>query len=209
MASAAPPPDIISTGTQISELPIFPLNTVLYPGGLLHLRVFEPRYLQMITQCLKNSSAFGVCLIADGREAGTPAVPHAVGVRATIEHWDMEQLGLLHIVARGSERFRILTSSTEANGLIRAQTERILPELRLPVPEPMNDLVNALRKIVDKAGTELVAEPHEFYDASWVGYRFCELLPMPLAAKQGLLELDEPLVRLNILRQYLAQRGML
>lgn len=209
MASLSPPPDTIATGTQISELPIFPLNTVLYPGGTIQLRIFEQRYLQMITQCMKTDSPFGVCMIADGREAGVPAVPHAVGVKASITSWDMEQLGLLHVQARGGERFRILTTQTESNGLIRAQVERILPELRLPVPETMNDVIIALRAIVAKAGLDNVPEPHEFYDAAWVGYRFCELLPMPLAAKQGLLELDEPLVRLGIIKQYLQQRGMI
>ena len=213
MASVTPPPGSIETGTTLTELPIFPLNTVLFPGGPLHLRIFEQRYLQMITQCMKSESPFGVCLIADGREAGKPAVPHAIGVKAHLLDWDMEQLGLLHIRARGGERFRILTSHTEPGGLIRAQVERILPELRLPPPESMNDLVGALRglvtKAIEKAGSEIVPEPHEFYDASWVGCRLCELLPLPLPAKQGLLELDEPLVRLEIIKQYLQQRGML
>ena len=209
MASLAPPEDTIATGSQISELPIFPLGTVLFPGGVIHLRIFEQRYLRMVADCLKANSPFGVCLIADGRAAGVPAVPHAVGVKATIHHWDMEQLGLLHISATGGERFRILTSQPDATGLIRAHIERILPEMRLPVPDNMRDLCNALRVIVGKAGPDAVREPHEFYDASWVGNRFCELLPMPPAAKQGLLELDEPLVRLGIIRQYLEQRGML
>lgn len=209
MARAAPPPDEIATGTQITELPIFPLNTVLFPGGVIHLRIFEPRYLEMITQCMKAGSAFGVCLIADGREAGVPAEPHGVGVKAHLVDWDMEQLGLLHVTARGGERFRILTSHVSANGLRRAQVERILPELRLPVPETFADLAAALRRLVEKVGTEAVPTPHEFYDASWVGHRFCELLPLPLPAKQGLMELDEPLVRLEIIKQYLESRGML
>ncbi|MEY3202669.1 MAG: hypothetical protein RIR70_2219 [Pseudomonadota bacterium] len=209
MASLAPPEDTIATGSQISTLPIFPLNTVLFPGGVIRLRIFEQRYLRMVADCLKAGSPFGVCLISQGREAGEPAVPHLVGVKATIHHWDMEQLGLLQIAATGGERFRILTSQADASGLLRAQTERILPELRLPVPDNMRELCNALRVIVGKAGPEAVREPHEFYDASWVGYRFCELLPMPQPAKQGLLELDEPLVRLEIIRQYLEQRGML
>jgi Lon protease-like protein len=209
MASTTPHPGDISTGAQITELPIFPLNTVLFPGGVIHLRLFEPRYLRMAADCLKAESPFGVCLIAEGREAGTPAVPHAIGVKAHIRDWDMEQLGLLHVSAVGGERFRILTRQADGSGLIRAQVERILPELRLPLPEGLADLAQALRAIVDKAGPDIVPRPHDFHDASWVGCRLCELLPLPLPAKQGLLELDEPLVRLGILKQYLQQRGML
>src|SRR5918995_6119962 len=93
------------------EIHIFPLNTVLFPGGLLPLKIFEQRYIEMTKACLRDNRPFGVCLIREGREVGDPAVPETIGCLATIEKWDMPQLGLFQLVARGSERFRLLDTT--------------------------------------------------------------------------------------------------
>ncbi len=190
------------------ELPLFPLQAVLFPGGLLGLRVFEPRYMSMAKECLKRDSPFGVCLIAQGQETGTPAVPHAVGVVARIVAWDMLQLGVLNLTVRGEERFRILSREADREGLVRARVEPIPAEAALPVPQAYAALVPLLQAMAADAGAQRLPPPHRFADAAWVGYRFCELLPMPVIARQKLLELDDPLSRLEIVFRFLAQRGL-
>ncbi|HEX6690478.1 MAG TPA: LON peptidase substrate-binding domain-containing protein, partial [Burkholderiales bacterium] len=101
----------------MNNVPLFPLNTVLFPGGRLPLRIFEQRYMDMAKVCLKDGSPFGVCLIVEGREVGDPAVPAEVGTLARISHWDMPQLGVLEVVALGSQRFRIKSRRVEPSGL--------------------------------------------------------------------------------------------
>lgn len=191
-----------------TELPIFPLNTVLFPGGVLPLRVFEPRYMDMVKECMRAQTPFGVCLIERGREVGEPAVPHAVGSSARITHWDMQQLGVLQVTALGGQRFAIRERWVEPTGLARARVRWLDPEASHPVPEPLNALVPLLQAIVADAGPERMPEPHRFDDATWVGYRFSEVLPIPLLARQKLLELDDGISRLEIIRAYLAQRGL-
>lgn len=193
---------------RLRELPIFPLQAVLFPGGALALRVFEPRYMSMVKGCLKGEQPFGVCLIAQGQETGAPAVPHAVGVTAHIVAWDMAQLGVLNISVRGAERFRILTRDADGEGLIHALVEPIAAEELRPVPGPLAALVPLLRAMAEDAGAERVPPPHRFEDAAWIGYRFCELLPIPAIARQKLLELEDPASRLEIIFRFLAQRGL-
>src|SRR6185503_19392245 len=105
------------------HIPLFPLNTVLFPGGVLPLRVFEARYLDMTRDCMKSGTPFGVCLIHEGSEVGAPAVPRSVGCTATITDWDMQQLGVLNLRTRGERRFRILSSGANKQGLISAEVQ--------------------------------------------------------------------------------------
>lgn len=191
------------------ELPIFPLNTVLFPGGVLPLKIFEQRYMAMAKDCLRDETPFGVNLIAQGQEVGAPALPHAVGSSARITEWDMPQLGVLRVSARGGRRFRILTRSTDSQGLIRAQVQWLAEEPELPVPAALAGLLPLLRAIVAEAGEERFPPPQAFDDAVWVGYRFAEVLPIPMAARQKLLELDDSLSRLEIVQAYLQQKGVL
>ena len=118
----------------MSEVPLFPLNTVLFPGGRLPLRIFEQRYMDMAKACLRDGSAFGVCLIREGREVGDPATPVEVGCLARIGHWDMQQLGLLEITALGSRRFRILERKVEASGLSRASIDLLEEDIDAEIP---------------------------------------------------------------------------
>lgn len=198
------------TGSIMSSVhvPIFPLNTVLFPGGLLPLRVFEARYMDMARDCLRDKRPFGVCLIREGREVGAPAAPEPVGCLAHITDWDMQQLGLLHLTTLGGQRFRILASQNSAQGLVSADIELIPPEKTSPLPGNFVSCTRLLERVVAEQERPIFAEPHEFGNAAWVGYRFAEILPVPLAAKQKLLELTDSLARLEILQRFMEQRGL-
>lgn len=190
------------------ELPLFPLHAVLFPEGTLGLRVFEPRYMNLATECLRRESTFGICLIAEGTEVGAPARPHPVGTEARIVGWEMRQPGILNLTVRGGGRFRILEHGADRSGLLRARIEPIPAEAALPVPPALAGLVRLLRAMVEDAGAERLPPPHRFEDAAWVGYRFGELLPIPALARQKLLELEDPIGRLEIVFRFLAQRGL-
>ncbi len=190
------------------DVPIFPLNAVLFPGGLLPLRVFETRYMDMTRDCLKRSRPFGVCLIREGSEVGAPAVPEPVGCLASILDWDMQQLGVLNLKTLGGQRFRILGSEAGAQGLISASIELIAPEESHAIPEEYAACVRLVEMVVADQGKPVFAEPHAFDDAAWVGYRLSEILPVPLLAKQKLLELTDSLARLAILQRFLESRGL-
>lgn len=190
------------------RIPIFPLNTVLFPGGLLPLRVFESRYMDMTRECMKREEPFGVCLIREGSEVGAPAIPEAVGCLAKILDFDMQQLGVLNLKTAGGRRFRILQRQTGEQGLISAEVELIAPEASVPVPAQFASCARLLEMVVLDKGQAVFAEPHAFQDATWVGYRLSEILPVPLAAKQKLLELTDGLSRLSVLQRFLESRGL-
>ncbi len=190
------------------RVPIFPLNTVLFPGGVLPLRVFEARYMDMTRDCLKRDQPFGVCLIHEGSEVGAPAVPQGIGCLAKILEWDMQQQGILNLKTRGSQRFRILEQETSTQGLISADVELIPPDASVAVPEKFASCARLLEMVVADQGKPVFAEPHAFDDAAWVGYRLTEILPVPLLAKQKLLELTDSLARLSILQRFLESRGL-
>jgi hypothetical protein len=190
------------------RVPIFPLNAVLFPGGLLPLRVFEARYMDMTRDCLKREEPFGVCLIHEGAEVGTPAVPEGVGCLAKILDWDMQQQGILNLRTHGSQRFRILARETSPQGLISADVELIPPDVRIAVPEKFASCARLLEMVVLDQGKPVFAEPHAFDDAAWVSYRLTEILPVPLVAKQKLLELFDSVARLSILQRFLESRGL-
>lgn len=190
------------------RVPIFPLNAVLFPGGLLPLRVFEARYMDMTRDCLKREEPFGVCLIHEGAEVGTPAVPEGVGCLAKILDWDMQQQGILNLRTHGSQRFRILARETSPQGLISADVELIPPDARIAMPEKFASCARLLEMVVLDQGKPVFAEPHAFDDAAWVSYRLTEILPVPLVAKQKLLELSDSLARLSILQRFLESRGL-
>ena len=134
----------------VQEIFIFPLGTVLFPGGMLPLKVFEQRYIEMTKACLRDSRPFGVCLIREGREVGTAAVPEPVGCLAVIEQWDMPQLGVFHLVARGGGRFRIREMRVAPNHLISATVEPIPPDDAAGEVDPLCREV--LQAIIDKVG---------------------------------------------------------
>lgn len=193
---------------KVLRIPIFPLNTVLFPGGLLPLRVFETRYMDMTRDCLKREAPFGVCLIREGSEVGAPAVPETVGCLAEILEWDMQQLGVLNLKTRGGRRFRILARETGKQGLISADVQLIPADEKRAIPEGLAACARLLEMVVADQGKAIFAEPHAFDDAAWVGYRLTEILPVPLPAKQKLLELTDSLTRLSILQRFIESRGL-
>jgi len=201
--------NILSAGPAPSEtVPIFPLGTVLYPGMRLPLRIFEARYMDMAKACLKHDAAFGICLIREGQEVGTPAVPEAVGCLARIGDWDMATLGVLNVTAEGLERFRLTATRTAPSGLILGDIERIPAELPVQAPE-LAPSAGFVRKVVEAVGPARFSQPYRYDDASWVGFRLAEILPLRRAAKQKLLELTDPGARLAILHRFLVERGLL
>lgn len=182
------------------------MNTVLFPGGLLPLKIFEQRYIEMTKTCLRDSSPFGVCLIREGREVGAAAVPEPVGCLAAIERWDMPQFGLFHLIARGGERFRIRDMRVAPNHLLSAVVE--------PVPsDAAADQVDSLcrdvlQAVIEKVGANQFPAPLRLDDASWVGYRLAEVLPLGARVKQELLETTDAGQRLERLRALLVEQGL-
>lgn len=193
----------------LEEIPIFPLNTVLYPSGTLPLRVFEARYMDMARECLKTKAPFGVCLIVEGKEVGDPATPANIGCAAHIAECDMQQLGVLNLITRGGRRFHISRRFVAAQGLVKAHVEWLPTEPDAPMPDQYGACVNILKAIAgDERFRHLVADA-KFESASWVGYRLSEILPIPLRIKQQLLEIDGAVARLAVLHQFLEQRGLI
>jgi Lon protease-like protein len=185
---------------------IFPLNTVLFPEGVLPLKVFEQRYVEMTKACLRDSRPFGVCLIREGREVGTAAVPEPVGCLATIESWDMPHPGLFHLTARGGERFRIREMRVAPNHLISATVDPIPVDGAPPEVDALCREV--LQAIMEKVGAERFPAPARLDDAAWVGYRLAEVLPLDARVKQELLEMTDAAARLERLRALLVQQGL-
>lgn len=186
------------------EIPLFPLGTVLFPDGLLPLRIFEQRYMEMSKACLRNGSPFGVCLIREGAEVGAPATPEDIGTLARIVHWDMQQLGVLQVVARGGARFRVLGQSVQPDGLVVGQVELLEEARDSPVPEALVACRQLLERIAAEHGERLFAPPFRFDSSAWVSGRLTEVLPLPPAAKQSLLALDDGARRLEILHRLIA-----
>jgi Lon protease-like protein len=188
------------------EIHIIPLNTVLFPGGVLPLKIFEQRYLEMTKVCISEDRPFGVCLIKEGQETGTPAVPQEIGCLARIAQWDMPQLGVFQLRTEGTQRFRIVRSSVEKNGLIAAAIETLPLE---PEVAPLDTLCSeVLQAIIAKVGAEHFPAPYRFDDAAWIGYRLSEVLPIGLDAKQRLLQMSDPLARLSELGRILSQQSL-
>jgi uncharacterized protein len=185
---------------EAMQVPLFPLRTVLYPEGPLPLRIFEPRYLDMVSECLKNDRPFGVLLIRAGSETG-PAITYSTGTLAKIIDWYQGSDGLLGITAVGQQRFRLLHTERRKNNLDVGRI-RILPENKnVPLPEEMKPLAKVLESVLDDLGSLYGAVERRYDDAGWVACRFAEILPIAPEVKQACLELDDPVERLNAVRK--------
>jgi hypothetical protein len=193
----------MSTLEEAREVPLFPLHAVLFPGGPLALRVFEPRYLDMVSECLRNEQPFGVCLIRSGQEAGEAASPHPTGTFARIVDWQRGADGLLAISALGGQRFQVQGTHVERDQLLRGTVQPLTPEPPAPLPAEWGYMTGVLVQLFEHAGDVYADLPKRADDATWVGYRLAELLSLPLARRQSFLELEDPLLRLSQLEQIL------
>lgn len=182
---------------------------MLYPDGLLPLTIFETRYMDMVKACMKANSPFGVCLIRSGSEVGEAAIPYSVGTLAVIADWDMAQLGILNITAKGMQRFLISSSEVGADGLIVAEITLIPAESPQLVNEEFALCRTVFETIVGKVGQERFSQPAFSQQAAWLGYRLAESLPIKAAARQDLLEMNDSIMRLRILQAFLRQQGVL
>jgi len=185
------------------EIPLFPLHTVLFPDGSLPLRVFEPRYIDMISSCLRNNTSFGICLIREGQEIGEAANTHEMGTIANIYDWNMRADGLLGISVRGERRFRILSEEIKQNQLLVANVEILPEEPQCSVPEDQHVLVDILHDMIEQMESKFKESPVHYSDATWVGFRLAELLPLKLSQKQYFLQLNDPQLRLERLADVL------
>jgi len=202
--------------TLPDPLPLFPLQMVLFPGALLALKVFEARYLDLMSECLRTGSPFGVVCLKGGdeveRRSGKTAEAQLemVGVTATIDNLDAQQTGILHVRCTGQQRF-LLTAPPhqQANGLWLGHAKLVAADpTRAPGPA-MADTVGALADAISKLEQHdrvPFAPPYRLDDAGWVANRWCELLPLPLSAKQKLMALDDPVIRLSLVDGYLRDK---
>jgi hypothetical protein len=194
-------------GLQAAMLPLFPLGSVLFPGGAMSLRIFEQRYMEMAKSCLKNSAPFGFVLIRHGSEVGAPAEPESVGTLAQIVEWDMQDLGILQVRVRGEGRFRTARQSTTNSGLIIGEIADQQIQVRAE-HAALPACAAFLRKVLTQTGSEHLAETR-FTDPSWVSFRITELMPFNNAVKQKMLELTDARMRLEILHQFLVNQHLI
>ncbi|HKX56752.1 MAG TPA: LON peptidase substrate-binding domain-containing protein, partial [Xanthomonadales bacterium] len=188
----------------MTEIPLFPLRTVLFPDGFLPLRIFEQRYLKMVRDCTSNDTGFGVCLILEGEEAISPVRPAQVGTLAAIVDWYTLDDGLLGVSAMGGDRFQVHHTERHADGLMLGQVELLAEPGHQPVPEAYSVLTQVLARFLEKVGDQYPSHSNEnLDDAGWVGYRLAELLPLSAIEKQQMLELNDPIRRLQDLLQIL------
>jgi len=208
----------MSSALKLQSLPLFPLSTVLFPGGVLPLRIFEVRYLDMIGKCYKAGAPFGVVSLTQGSEVQRPGNNEAfsnVGTLATITEYETPRPGLMMIRAGGAQRFRITSRDQLKHGLWIADVESLAPDKDVEIPPDLQTASTALRQLIQslelKSGGKEplpLQAPWRLDDCGWVANRWCELLPLPVAIKQRLMELDNPLVRLELVSDVLARTGI-
>ena len=180
------------------EIPLFPLRTVLFPGGNLPLRIFEQRYLTMIRDCASDNAPFGVCLIREGEEAISPVVPFQMGSLAHIVDWFTLEDGLLGVSTVGGNRFETRSTRRQEDGLMLGTVELLREPDPEPVPPAYSVLSDVLGRLMEQVSDQYPEyTPQHLDDAAWVGFRLSELLPLPVIEKQHLLEIQEPTERLQ------------
>ena len=218
----------MSDALTLFSLPLFPLGTVLYPGGLLNLRIFEVRYLDMIGKCHKTGAPFGVVALTEGSEVRKPETKapmgdgfaqetfNAVGTLATIAEFSVPQPGLMVIRCEGTQRFEISKREKLKHGLWIADVTYLAGDQSVQIPEDLQGTANALGKLIktlqergDVSAEQMpLLAPYRLDDCGWVANRWCELLPMPPELKQRLMELDNPLLRLELISDILERTGI-
>lgn len=194
--------------TEQLTIPVFPLNSVLFPEGPLPLRIFEARYLDMVSECMKTGHGFGISMITSGDEIGKAAAIREVGTLTRIMDWHQRHDGLLGITIVGVQRFRILSKNVLKNQLTEATVELIANEDRVSLPEEYIPMADFLRQLIKQVPHLYSSIDIKYDDATWVGSRLAELLSFSLEQKQELLELREPIQRLDLLREMMEQMNI-
>ncbi len=208
----------MSSALTLQSLPLFPLGTVLFPDGVLPLRIFEVRYLDMIGRCHKAGAPFGIVSLTQGNEVRQPGASEAfanVGTLATISDFETPRPGLMMIRANGAQRFRITSRDQLKHGLWIADVEGLPVDMAVPIPDDLKITATALSRLIDSLqqkadapGQLPIQGPYRLDDCGWVANRWCELLPLGVQLKQRLMELDNPLVRLELVSDVLARTGI-
>lgn len=217
----------MSDALTLFSLPLFPLGQALYPGGLLPLQIFEVRYLDMIGKCHKTGAPFGVVALTEGSEVrkATPGKPagdgfahedfHAVGTLAVITEFSVPQPGLMMVRCEGAQRFRISRRDKLKHGLWVADVTRLEDDMLVKVPEDLQTSADALGRLIRSLQQRAIPDdqmplvpPYRLDDCGWVANRWCELLPIPVELKQRLMELENPLVRLELVSDILERTGI-
>ncbi len=193
---------------SLVEVPIFPLNTVLFPGGLLPLRVFEPRYVRMVRDCTTLDIGFAVMLIRDGQEAGEPANFHDLGTLARIVDFSQLPDGLLGVTAHGERRIRVRAQTVAGDGLISGQIELIADDPSIPLAEDYRGAADLLQALMEQLPEPFRYPEADMNDATWVSGRLAELLPISLALKHRLLTLDDPGQRMDVVYALLQEQNL-
>ncbi|MDB5727961.1 MAG: ATP-dependent protease La domain protein [Noviherbaspirillum sp.] len=199
-----------------SWLPLFPLNAVLFPDGVLPLKVFEPRYVSMLRDCMARDMPFGIVLIRNGGETGAAFEPENVGCLAHISACEFPSPEIMMLRTVGGQRFRISETRMLADRRLEACTELIAADAEIAPSEAHLHCAKALKIVIDDINARERADdggrlgsrfprPMRLQSAAWVANRWCELLPIPLQARQKLLELQSAESRLSIVHQYLLQ----
>ncbi|HEX4235877.1 MAG TPA: LON peptidase substrate-binding domain-containing protein [Caldimonas sp.] len=197
----------------MGELPLFPLHTVLFPDGLLELKIFEARYLDLIASCLRERKPFGVVAMRAGSEArsrGDTVRLYEVGTIAELIDVDSAQAGILLVRCRGGERFKVGPTRQERDGLwIAAAAETVAADPLVAPATGHTDVVKSLADVIaglSAQGSHPFLEPHRFDSAAWVANRWCEILPMAIEVQQRLLTLVDPVARLDVVVSLLRAR---
>ncbi len=211
----------MTTPLALTSLPLFPLHTVLFPGGTLHLQIFEVRYLDLMAKCVKTGAPFGVVSLVQGSEVRQRAAdgfaPEAfadVGTLATVAEWTAPQPGLMTVRCAGGARFRIAQRSQLKHGLWVADVTGQAVDADVPVPDDLLPVAQALDAVLQGLQARMppqpmpVALPYRLGDCGWVANRWCELLALPPALKQSLMQLDNPLLRLELVGDVLTKGGI-
>ena len=200
----------MASNTPATELPLFPLQAVLFPDGLLSLKVFEARYVDLVSASLREQRRFGVVALR-ARRAEDGKHFETTGTLAELIDVDSERSGILMLRCRGAQRFTVSQSRQQADGLWRAQTHGLPNDAVLAPPPALLEAVRGLASAITSLkgrGSEPFLEPHRFDDAGWVANRWCEILPISLVAKQKLMELPDPMLRLQLVDDFLRSRGV-
>lgn len=200
-------------------LPLFPLNTVLFPGGHLPLQIFEVRYLDLIKRCIERGEAFGVVSLLEGSEVRVPEQQQKLGCAGTMARiidWSSPEPGLLKINCIGTTRFRILSAEQQKNGLWVGEVVALHDDRDVPVPSEQQNVAKALATLISSLQKKQIpssrvqlAPPYRLDDAGWVANRWCELLRLDMAEKQRLLVQENPLLRLELIQDVLCDNGLL